>query len=131
MYLDAYALELLELSGIDSRVDFPVPLPQNPISATVRHGLFLAFKEALTNVIRHSGAKRLQLCLTLKPHSFTVALKDDGRGFDVPAVGRERADTGNGLDNMRDRLAKVGGRCTIMSQVGQGTCVEFELPLEQ
>jgi alpha-galactosidase len=131
MYLDAYALELLELSGIDSRVDFPVPLPQTPISATVRHGLFLAFKEALTNVIRHSGAKCLQLCLTVKPHSFTVALKDDGRGFDVPVVGNERADTGNGLDNMRDRLAKVGGRCTIMSQVGQGTCVEFELPLEQ
>jgi signal transduction histidine kinase len=131
MYLDAYALELLELSEIDSRVDFPVPLPQNPISATVRHGLFLAFKEALTNVIRHSGAKCVQLCLTVKPRSFTVTLKDDGRGFDVPVIGGERTDTGNGLDNMRERLAKVGGCCRISSQMGQGTCVEFELPLEQ
>ncbi len=130
MYLDAYAFELLELSGIASRVDFPVPLPQRPIAATVRHGLFLAFKEALTNVIRHSGAHQVQLRLTVSPRFFTLSVEDDGRGFVVTEAGKDRADTGNGLDNMRERLAKVGGRCVISSVSGCGTRVEFELPLE-
>jgi alpha-galactosidase len=130
MYLDAYALELLDLSGIASRVDFPVPLPQRPVAATVRHGLFLAFKEALTNVIRHSKAHQVQLRLTVNPRSFTLSVEDDGQGFVVPESGAERADTGNGLDNMRERLAAVGGRCTISSAPGSGTRVEFELPLE-
>lgn len=130
MYLDAYAFELLELSGITSRVDFPVPLPHLPIAATVRHGLFLAFKEALTNVIRHSGAHQVQLRLTVSPRFFTLSVEDDGRGFVVTEAGKERADTGNGLDNMRERLAKVGGRCMISSVPDRGTHVEFELPLE-
>ena len=130
MYLDAYAFELLEISGITSRVDFPVPLPQRPIAATVRHGLFLAFKESLTNVIRHSGAHQVQLRLTVDTPFFTLSVEDDGRGFVVTEAGKDRADTGNGLDNMRERLAAVGGRCTISSVPGQGTCVEFELPLE-
>jgi len=130
MYLDAYAFELLEISGITSRVDFPVPLPQRPIAATVRHGLFLAFKEALTNIIRHAGAHQVQLRLTVSPRFFTLSVEDDGRGFVVTEGGKDRADTGNGLDNMRERLAKVGGRCMISSVPGCGTRVEFELPWE-
>ena len=130
MYLDAYAFELLEISGITSRVDFPVPLPQRPIAATVRHGLFLAFKEALTNIIRHAGAHQVQLRLTVSPRFFNLSVEDDGRGFVVSEAGKESADTGNGLDNMRERLAKVGGRCMISSVPGCGTRVEFELPWE-
>jgi signal transduction histidine kinase len=130
MYLDAYAFELLELSSITSRVDFPVPLPRRPIAATVRHGLFLAFKEALTNVLRHSKAHQVQLRLTVSPHSFTLSIEDDGRGFVVSEAGKESVDPGNGLGNMRERLAKVGGRCSISSVPGRGTRVEFELPLE-
>jgi signal transduction histidine kinase len=127
MYLDAYAQEMLDVSGVESRVDFPVPLPQRPVTAPVRHSLFLAFKEALTNVVRHAGARRVELRLTVKPERFFLSIEDDGCGFIVPKAGD---DSGNGLGNMQERLAAVGGRCTINSALGSGTRVEFELPLE-
>lgn len=127
MYLDAYAQEMLDVSGVESRVDFPVPLPQRLVTAQVRHSLFLAFKEALTNVVRHAHARRVELRLAVKPDCFTLTIEDDGQGFNVAEV---TGDSGNGLGNMRERLASVGGRCTISSAVGSGTRVEFELPLE-
>jgi signal transduction histidine kinase len=127
MYLDAYAQEMLDVTGVVSRVDFPVPLPQRLVPAQVRHSLFLAFKEALTNVVRHATARRVELRLTVKPECFTLTIEDDGQGFNVAEVS---ADLGNGLGNMRERLASVGGRCTINSAKGSGTCVAFELPLE-
>jgi signal transduction histidine kinase len=130
MYLDAYAQELLDVAGVESRVDFPVPLPQRRVAAPVRHSLFLAFKEALTNVVRHSGAHRVELHLTVKKDSFLLVVEDDGRGFNVREASTDHADHGNGLGNMQERLAAVGGRCTISSALGSGTRVEFELPLE-
>ena len=127
MYLDAYAQEMLDVSGIESRVDFPVPLPQRTVTAQVRHSLFLAFKESLTNIVRHSKARRVQLHLTERPDGFSLIIEDDGCGFNVS---KAKDDSGNGLGNMHERLAAVGGRCTINSALGSGTRVEFELPLE-
>jgi len=130
MFLDAYAQELLDMAGVESRVDFPVPLPRRPVTAQVRHSLFLAFKEALTNIVRHSGARRVQIRLVVKPDSFSLSLEDDGRGFTVPAASADHSSGHDGLENMNERLAAVGGRCTVTSAPGSGTRVEFELPLE-
>jgi len=130
MFLDTYAQELLDMAGVESRVDFPVPLPKRPVTAQVRHSLFLAFKEALTNIIRHSGARRVQISMQVKPESFLLSLEDDGRGFTIPAAGTDRSGDHDGLENMNERLAAVGGRCTVTSAPGSGTRVDFELPLE-
>jgi len=130
MFLDAYAQELLDMAGVESRVDFPVPLPKRPVTAQVRHSLFLAFKEALTNIVRHAGARRVQIRLAVKPDSFSISLEDDGCGFTVPAAAADSSSGHDGLENMNERLAAVGGRCTVTSAPGSGTRVEFELPLE-
>ena len=128
MYLDAYAQEYLDASDLQSGVDFPSPLPRRPISAQVRHNLFLAFKEALNNLVRHAAARRVQLCLTVQPGGFSLSVEDDGVGFSVDPSTAPRADAGNGLANMRARLTAVGGHCTVDSAPGRGTRVVFELP---
>jgi signal transduction histidine kinase/ligand-binding sensor domain-containing protein len=130
MYIDAYAQEYLDASGLQSCVDFPDPLPHQPISAQVRHNLFLAFKEALNNLVRHAGARQVRICLTVQPDGFSLSVEDDGAGFSVDASAAPRADTGNGLANMRARLTAVGGHCSVDSVPGRGTRVVFELPWE-
>ena len=126
MYLDAYAQEYIDASGLESRVDFPSPLPHHPISAQARHDLFLAFKEALNNLVRHAGAHQVRIDLTLQADGFSLKVEDDGKGFLLDAG----SNVGNGLANMHSRLAAVGGKCTVDSTPGRGTQVVFEIPWE-
>ena len=126
LYLDAYAQEYIDASGLESRVDFPSPLPHHPISAQVRHDLFLAYKEALNNLVRHAGARQVRINLTIQADGFSLKVEDDGKGFLLDAG----ANVGNGLSNMHSRLAAVGGKCAVNSTPGLGTQVVFEIPWE-
>ena len=131
MYLDAYAQEYLESTNLQSCVEFPSPLPCRPISAQVRHDLFLAFKESLNNLVRHAAAQRVCISLALRSDGFSLCVEDDGRGFIVDPPNAIHSGTRNGLANMQARLAAVGGLCTIDSAPARGTRVVFELPWEQ
>jgi signal transduction histidine kinase len=97
----------------------------------VRHKVFLAFKEALHNAVKHSGASEVLIRLAVMEESFVLSVADNGRGFAAcektkvvsPAQGRAAA--GDGLGNMRRRLAAIGGSCEIQSVPGAGTKVVF------
>jgi signal transduction histidine kinase len=111
-------------------------LPAWPLTAEVRHNLFLAFKEALHNVVKHAKASEVRVSLALEPNAFALAVADNGTGF-VPAgqgtepqLSPDRTAPGNGLANMRRRLEEVGGHCDIRSAPGAGTKVELGLPLK-
>jgi signal transduction histidine kinase/ligand-binding sensor domain-containing protein len=133
-YLGKFAQDYLGSLGIRCRLDLPMQLPQWPITAEVRHHLFLAFKEALHNVVKHAAATEVSISMVTTPISFALSVRDNGRGF-VPAalpVERESNSTvpipRNGLTNMRKRLLKVGGYCRIDTTVGRGTEVKFVVP---
>jgi signal transduction histidine kinase len=89
-----------------------------------RRQVFLFFKEALANVARHSGAKRVELAAAVREGVFEVELRDDGRGFDVAAT-----PGGMGLTSMRERARTLGGTCAIESAPGRGTRVALRVPL--
>jgi signal transduction histidine kinase len=126
-YLGHFAEEMLQPAGVRCRLDIPHGLPAHPLSAEVRHHLFLAFKEALNNCIRHSGATIVLLGVELKPDEVVISVEDDGRGFD-PESGPHEED-GNGLINIPSRMASIGGRAEIQSALGSGTTVRLTLPL--
>jgi len=126
-YVAKRAHELLAAAKIHCRLDLPVDLPGSPLSSPVRHEVLLAFKEALHNILKHAQAKSVLITLRLEGASFVLSVKDDGKGF---VVQPEAPAQGNGLTNMRHRLAEVGGCCEVVSQPGQGTCVRFIVPLE-
>jgi signal transduction histidine kinase len=117
-------------SGIRCRLDFPVYLPAWPVTAEVRHNLFLAFKEALHNMVKHSGATEVHIAFALEPAGFAVTISDNGRGFDPSAIPGGRPHR-NGLVNMRQRLTEIGGRCGIESRPGEGARVTFSLPVRE
>jgi len=137
-YLSNYAQGFLRLAGVRCRLEMPMQLPAQALSAEVRHNLFLAFKEALNNVVKHAQATEVRISLHPGKASFELLVEDNGRGFaagSVPGEDREefskRAAPGNGLANMRSRLQEIGGRCEFVSQTGVGTKVEFSVPLKQ
>jgi signal transduction histidine kinase len=129
-YLGILIHEQTADSGIRCRLDFPVHLPVWPVTAEVRHNLYLAFKEALHNVVKHSGATEVHIAFALQPAGFAVTISDNGRGFDAAASPAGRAHR-NGLVNMRQRLSEIGGYCAIESRPGQGTQVIFSLPMRE
>jgi signal transduction histidine kinase/ligand-binding sensor domain-containing protein len=134
-YLGKFARNYLESLAIRCRLDLPVQLPPWPVTAEVRHNLFLAFKEALHNVVKHAAASEVSISLMTDARAFTLRVRDHGRGFVPELLLREsprepgRSASGNGLRNMHRRLEKIGGRCEIRSAPGQGTEVQFIVPV--
>ncbi len=81
----------------------------------MRHNLFLAFKEALNNVVRHAAASEVHIRLVLKAGAFDLSVEDNGCGLE-PESDRNQDDrfaSGNGLKSMARRLAEIGGRSTF------------------
>jgi signal transduction histidine kinase/ligand-binding sensor domain-containing protein len=125
-YLGNFAQDYLGSLGTRCRLEVPLQLPHWPISAEMRHNVFLAFKEALHNIVKHSGAQEVTVYLDLKPSGFSLIVRDNGRGFD-PASVPKRPGRGNGLKNMRQRMEKLGGHCEIQSTPGAGTEIRFSV----
>jgi signal transduction histidine kinase len=97
------------------------------VASDVRHHVFLVVKEALTNVVRHSGARTVRFQVAIAGDVLRVTIADDGRGFDR-APDDALAD---GLRNMRQRMAMVGGHFELESRAGSGTRIQIELSLRQ
>ena len=123
-YLGNFAQEYLVSLNIRCRLDVPLHLPHWPITAEMRHNVFLAFKEALHNIVKHSAAHEVSVSLATDENGFTLAVRDNGRGFD-PATVSTRPGRGNGLKNMQQRLQEIGGRCEIQSTPGDGAEIIF------
>jgi signal transduction histidine kinase/ligand-binding sensor domain-containing protein len=127
-YVCKYAQEYLAMADLRYRLEVPPQLPPVPISPELRHNIFLAAKEAINNVVKHSGADSAWLRLRLEPDRFTLEIEDNGRGVPAGADKKGR----NGLRNMRKRLEEIGGTFTIRpgSEGGTvGTVVSLMAPL--
>ncbi|MEW7277645.1 two-component regulator propeller domain-containing protein [Aquimarina sp. 2201CG1-2-11] len=88
-----------------------------------RH-LLLIFKEAMTNIFKHSNASRVDFDFDLKNDRLRIVIKDDGVGFCMDSMSRK-----NGLSNMAKRAFSIGG--TLMITSNQGTQIVFETLLTQ
>jgi signal transduction histidine kinase len=137
-YICQFAQEYLTVAGVQCRLDVPSSLTPHALTADVRHSLFLAVKEALNNIAKHARARVVWIRLVERERGFRLTIEDDGVGFDEDAVlahaaaaratpGRPNA--GQGLRNLRERLASIGGRCDVTSAPGRGTQVSLEMDL--
>jgi signal transduction histidine kinase len=126
-YICKHAEEYLAVAGVRYRLDAPAELPKTDISPEARHNVFLAAKEAVTNIVKHSGATEAAIRLKLEERSFTLEIQDNGRG---PAgLKAKAAASRNGLRNMRKRMEDVGGRFSIEPAPQGGTVVGLTVPL--
>jgi len=125
-YYSLFAQRFLNLAGMACRLNVAETFPVAPLDSRLRHGVFLAFKEALNNAVRHSGATQVHIEMNVTAHVLRLLIADNGRGFDL----KLREPGSDGLAGMRDRMARLGGRCEITSELNRGTTVTFNLPLE-
>jgi signal transduction histidine kinase len=96
------------------------------LSATLSprsHEIVQLTREALSNIARHSGARRASVRLSRRGANAILAIEDDGTGFDARGSA-----SGNGLRNMRERVVAIGGALRISSSSGKGTKLRFTFP---
>jgi PAS domain S-box-containing protein len=108
-------------AGIDAK--FQVEGAIFSLPAPVESELFRIAQEALTNAVRHAGARNVLLELAYSPTTVRLRVRDDGRGFDPTAV----TGGGFGLQGIRERAARLGGTLTLESKPGQGTEIAVEV----
>jgi signal transduction histidine kinase len=123
-YLCRYAESFFQPTTIRCRFDVEDDIPAMHCDVGVRRNLFLAIKESLNNVLRHSVASEVTLRIHRQGGELTVRVEDNGKGFTPEQADAHR----NGLSNMRDRAEDAGGSCMITSRPGAGCCVEFRVP---
>lgn len=129
-YVSKFAQQYLTVAGIRCRLDVPTNLPACILGAEVRHNLYLAIKEALNNIVKHSGATLASLKLECVHGDIVLTLEDNGRGLTrTGSNGADnlRASSGHGLGNIARRLEDIGGRCEVSSEPGKGTRVQFTI----
>ncbi len=125
-YLVYCAQDFLRPAEIACDLDVPLEVPGIPLTAEVRHNVFMVVKEALNNAVKHAAPKRIKLSLDLNTQGqLSISVTDDGRGFDPAAAAQD----GNGLENMRRRIRDIGGELKIVSAPNEGTTVTLLLAL--
>jgi len=134
-YLGYYAREYFQDTGTECELDIPMQLPSYPLSSQVRHHLLMAVHEGFTNVLKHSGATRCRIVIRCNASALEINVSDNGNGFALSDIESNRNGSnvipGDGLRNMRRRLADIGGHCSIKSEPGGGTTICFTLPLKR
>jgi signal transduction histidine kinase len=116
--------EISRSSGME--IDLKVEDPAlNLLPDTHRTCLYRVAQEGVTNISRHAGAHKVEVLLKILGGWVVGAITDDGCGFDTRSMKRE----GLGLTGMEERLRELGGNLRVNSALGQGTRLEFRLPV--
>ncbi|EWT01054.1 histidine kinase [Intrasporangium oryzae NRRL B-24470] len=88
----------------------------------VEHAAYFAIAEAMTNVVKHSGASSAVVNIERSDAALRIDITDDGHGFDTERVGLR------GLLGLTDRIEALGGRLTVTSAPGSGASLSFTIP---
>ena len=112
-----FAIPLLEAGNISFSFEINGNYDQ-PLPMDVRRNVFLVYKEAIYNILKHSGASHVKISIQAG-HQFIMYIEDNGKGFVVDSGSRR-----NGLNNMLARAEAVGGKVKVESEA-TGTQVYF------
>jgi signal transduction histidine kinase len=122
--LERTAVDFGERAGV--KVDVHVSDPRVAIPSDTATAIWRIAQEALINVERHAGARRVSLTLVQDDGRLMLDISDDGRGFDEASIDGERF----GLTGMRERADMIGAELRVESGEGRGTQVVMVLPLQ-
>jgi signal transduction histidine kinase len=121
-YIRSYAVEFFENTTIDCYFSMPASIPAREISGEKRRNIFLSVKEALNNVLKHSQSAVVRINVTLNTR-LIIEIQDDGIGINMEKLRK----FGNGLNNMKKRMASIDGEFKIEN--ADGTRTTFYLAL--
>ena len=123
-YIQRQARSWLEHYPCQLNITIPEKIPDLEIDGESRRNIFLAVKEAVHNIIKHSGADKVTINIACD-EQLIITVSDNGRGMHVD----ENSNIGNGLKNMRQRIHQLNGKIFIQNQ--EGFTLKFEIPYKQ
>jgi signal transduction histidine kinase len=127
-----FASDLLGAKGIAWEFQAPPDFEKVKLNPEQRRHLFLIFKEAINNSVRHARCQSVYLSLNVVHSRIVGEIRDNGCGFVLsPDQTSETDGRGHGLANLRTRAAQLGGDLHIDASPGKGTCVTFSAPLKR
>jgi signal transduction histidine kinase len=130
MAIDWYAKDFLAKRGLD--VAIKVTGSKTKLPSYTETILFRIIQEALTNIVKHSGANQVKVRLHLGDTTAIVQVEDNGTGFNVEATLKRKSIRRKlGIHGMMERAALLGGTLTIQSQPGHGTSLHVEVPVKE
>jgi len=124
--LSWYVEGLTKRSGIETSLEVqPAEFPR--LAAEVETAAFRIVQEALTNVFRHSEAKKVWITLSQREGKIVVAVRDDGKGIGKKIANLQPDSVGVGIGGMKQRAKEFGGELRL-TNVHPGTLVELMIP---
>lgn len=124
--LHSYMKIFIQETGI--RVSLTAFKDLELLSNVKRTMLYRIVQEALTNVVRHAHASRVDVVIEKCHDTVLMRIKDDGKSFDIKRIGQIGIDKRLGLLGMRERAEMVGGTFEIESVPGHGTTIIVKVP---
>lgn len=121
-HLINYAEETLLSINIVCEITTTNKLPIRNIELEIKKNIYLIFKEAINNLVKHANANRVNIEFNYHYRKFQITIKDDGKGFNFDKIVK-----GNGLDSMQNRIKQLNGKIEFLPNQPKGTIVKFEL----
>jgi PAS domain S-box-containing protein len=125
--LDQYAGEYRRLHGIGVDLQIAGFEGFERLPDAIEIALYRILQEALTNVVKHAGARRVSLRVRRTSGEVTLVVADDGHGF-VPDARAAASAGGLGLVGIRERVALLRGSAAVESRPGGGTTIRVSVP---
>ncbi|GAA4506338.1 hypothetical protein GCM10023172_35480 [Hymenobacter ginsengisoli] len=127
-YLRLQMAELLDNAGLDYQFETDDDLPAMHVPKELRRNVYLVVREAVHNAIKHAGGRCVAISMHMQGSELEVCVRDDGRGLPVGDDGPAARPFGNGLANMRQRVAQLGGRLRFdTSNAGTQVCLSVPI----
>lgn len=111
--------------GIDFQFHIDEELRQLRFTSVTGMNIYRSIQEAVNNAIKYAHASRIGIFMERENGALRIRIEDDGAGF-----AQETSQKGNGLHNMRKRIADIGGKFEIVSGEGKGTHISMLVPRE-
>ena len=120
-YIREYSYDFLDLHKINSSFSFSSSVESLTLAHEIRTHIFMVIKEALHNIAKHANAQNVLMYIKIEGKKFECLIEDDGNGF----KDAQKNKVGNGLRNMQNRMADIGGNISVQPNTHKGTCVKM------
>ena len=124
-YLLNYAEDILGTTKMTFNYKITSNIPKLKIDVETKKHIYLLFKEALNNAIKHAQASEINVEISYIKRKLTISIIDNGNGFKLNEINK-----GNGIDNMENRIKKLNGNLYFLPKLPNGSIVQFELKIQ-
>ncbi|GAB6283552.1 MAG: hypothetical protein STSR0008_23280 [Ignavibacterium sp.] len=119
-----FASDICESKGINYKIEIPEVFPIKSFDMERRRNFWLVFKEMVTNAVKHSQCRNLEITIFLSDNKINLIVSDDGKGFNL-----EKIKKGNGVNNIYLRSKNLNGDIKLETSPEKGTKWSLSIPV--